>query len=209
MKRLFLSSQFSRVAEKLPWGLLDRARETRVCFITTAGALYDDPWWMESDKKKLLELGFHIQELDLRDKTEEEVRAACMSGDCIFVAGGNTFFLLYHARKSGFDRALTECIERGVPYIGSSAGSVLVGPSLEPIRDIDDEEEAPKLDSLDALHIIDTVILPHHGAAFGAKNNAIIKEYGGRYHLMALADNQVLIVEGDKQEIVEVDREAS
>lgn len=204
MKRLFLSSQFSCVAEKLPWLLLDRARETRVCFITTAATLYDDPWWMESDREKLLELGFHVQELDLRDKTEDEVRAVCMSSDCIFVAGGNTFFILYHARKSGFDRVLNECIESGVPYIGSSAGSVLVGPTLEPIRDIDDEEEAPKLDSLDALNIIDTVILPHHGAAFGAKNNAIIKEFGGQYNLMTLTDNQVLIVEGDRQEIVEV-----
>lgn len=202
MKRLFLSSQFSRVAGKLPWGLLDRARETRACFVTTAARLYDDPWWMESDREKLLELGFHVQELDLRDKTEDEVRAECMSSDCIFVAGGNTFFLLYHARKSGFDTVLHECIARGVPYIGSSAGSVLVGPSLEPIRDIDDEEEAPKLDSLDALNIIDIVILPHHDAAFGAKNNAIIKEFGGQYNLMTLTDNQVWIVEGDRQEIV-------
>lgn len=204
MKKLFLSSQFSRVAEKLPWGLLDHARETRVCFVATAGALYDDPWWMESDREKLLELGFYIQEFDLRDKTEEEVRKACVACDCIFVAGGNTFFLLYHARKSGFDTVLHERIARGVPYVGSSAGSVFVGPSLEPIRDIDDEEEAPKLESLDALNIIDTVILPHHGAAFGAKNDAIIKEFGGRYNLMTLADNQVLIIEGDWQEVVEV-----
>lgn len=199
MKKLFLSSQFSCVAEKLPWGLLDHARETRVCFITTTAALYDDPWWMLDDKKKLFELGFCIQELDLRDKTEDEVRAACTAGDCIFVAGGNTFFLLYHARASGFDTVLHECIARGVPYIGSSAGSVLVGPSLQPIRDIDDEEDAPKLESLDALHIIDAVILPHHGAAFGAMNDAIIKEFGARYTLMTLADNQALIVEGDTQ----------
>lgn len=204
MKRLFLSSQFSCVAGKLPWGLLDSAQETRVCFVITAATLYDDPWWMENDREKLLELGFYIQEFDLRDKTEEEVRKACVACDCIFVAGGNTFFLLYHARKSGFDTIVKEFVDSGKVYIGSSAGSVLTGPSLEPIRDIDDEEEAPKLKSLDALNIIDTIILPHHGAAFGSKNDAIIKEFDGRYNLMTLTDNQVLIVEGDRQEIVEV-----
>lgn len=202
MKKLFLSSQFSCVAEKLPWGLLERARETRVCFVTTAATPYDDPWWMIDDRKKLLDFRFCVQEFDFRDKTEDEVRTACMSGNCIFVAGGNTFFLLYHARKSGFDRVLDECVMRGVPYIGSSAGSVLLGPSLEPIRDIDDEEGAPPLESLDALNIVDAVILPHHGAAFGTKNDAIIKEFGGRYNLMTLTDNQVLIVEGDRQEVV-------
>lgn len=210
MKKLFLSSQFSRVAEKLPRGLLDRARETHVCFVTTAAALYDDPWWMEGDKKKLLELGFHIQELDLRDKTEEEVRAACTACDCIFVAGGNTFFLLYHARKSGFDTVVKEFVDSGKVYIGSSAGSVIMGPTLDVVRDPNDASMVPELTSYEAFHCIDTIILPHTGDEFGANNEKTKEEFAGcGYPILLLTDKQALVVEGSRQEIVEVDREAS
>lgn len=202
MKKLFLASQFSRVADQLPWGLLDNAQSKTVGFVTTAALLYPDPWWMEEDKAALKERGFMIREIDLQSRTENEIRTLCDGCDCIFIAGGNTFFLLYHTRRSGFDNLLKELIETGIPYIGSSAGSVLLGPTLEPIRAIDDEEESPPLESFDALNMIDVVILPHHGAALGAKNDAIKKEFAGRYNLMTLTDSQAFIVEDDKQNII-------
>jgi len=65
-------------------------------------------------------------------------------------------------QKSGFDYILNDFIENGGIYIGSSAGTLVVGPSIELAQDIDNQEEAPELGSFNGLGIIDFVILPHY-----------------------------------------------
>lgn len=205
MRRLFLASAFGDVAEKLPWDLLKTAQEHTVGFVTTAANPYKDTWWVEKDKKKLQELGFTVNEIDIEGASEDEVRNKFEGCDMMFVAGGNTFYLLYHARKSGFEVIVKGFVDSGKVYIGSSAGSVIVGPILDPIHDLDEAEMVPELTSYEAFHIIDTVILPHTGAEFGCKNEKIKKEFAEcGYPILLLTDEQALVVEGDTQTIIEI-----
>lgn len=205
MRRLFLASAFGDVAEKLPWDLLQTAREQTVGFVKTAANPYKDVWWVEKDKKKLQELGFTVNEIDIEGATEDEVRDTFQGCDIMFVAGGNTFYLLYHARKSGFDAVVKEFIDSGKVYVGSSAGSVIVGPILDPIHDLDEVEMVSELTSYEAFHIINTVILPHTGAEFGCKNEKIQEEFAEcGYPIVLLTDAQALVVDGNMQTIVEV-----
>lgn len=206
MKKLFLSSKFSCVAEKLPWGLLDHANELRVGFVMTAANPYSDAWWIEEDKKKLKKLGFIVRDIDIEGMDKEALYNVLRNIDILFVGGGNTFFLLYHARKSGFDTIVKEFVDSGNVYIGSSAGSVIMGPTLDVVRDPNDASMVPELTSNEAFHCIDTIILPHTGDEFGANNEKTKEECAGcGYPILLLTDKQALVVEGNKQEIVEVD----
>jgi dipeptidase E len=67
--------------------------------------------------------------------------------EAIFVGGGNTFRLL----KKLYDRKLLDVIRQraraGMPYIGSSAGSVITSPTIRTTNDMP-IVEAPSLDSL-------------------------------------------------------------
>lgn len=203
MKRLFLASAFGDVAEKLPWGLLENAHGLRVGFVVTAANPYPDPWWQKKDKKKLCELGFVVEDIDIEGKSEEVIRILFKDIDVMFVGGGNTLYLLYHSRQSGFDNLVKEFVDSGKVYIGSSAGSVIMGPTKDPV-DPEDLAMVPGPVSCEAFHVINTRILPHTGSEFDEGNEKIKEEFSGRgYAILLLTDRQALIVEGDTETIIE------
>jgi dipeptidase E len=78
--------------------------------------------------------------------------------DALFVGGGNTFRLL----KTLYDRDLLEPIRErvrgGMPYIGSSAGTNITGPTIKTTNDM------PVVwpPSLDALGFVSFQINPHY-----------------------------------------------
>ena len=157
MKKLFLTSinidQLPKFTGKNPRGL-------KVAFIQTAADPYEDKWFVEADRKKLIELGFVLVDLDLKDKTQDELQSILSKVDIIYVTGGNSFYLLEKMRESGFDKILPALLEQGIIYAGSSAGAVIVGSSLEPIKSLDDPSKAPNLKSYDGLGLVDFVIIP-------------------------------------------------
>jgi dipeptidase E len=78
--------------------------------------------------------------------------------DAVFVGGGNTFRLL----KALYDLDLLDpigrAVEEGIPYIGSSAGAIVAGPSLRTTKDM----PVVQPPSFAALGIVDFQISPHY-----------------------------------------------
>jgi dipeptidase E len=85
-------------------------------------------------------------------------RRALENADAVFVGGGNTFRLL----KGLYDFDLLEpirlAVEAGLPYLGSSAGSIVAGPSLRTTKDMPVVQPS----SFAALGIVDFQISPHY-----------------------------------------------
>jgi len=80
--------------------------------------------------------------------------------DVIFVGGGNTFYLLDQIRKTKFDEWLKDHIDTKV-YVGISAGSIIVTPSIA-IASVDNgDENLPHLTDLKSLGFTDFEISPH------------------------------------------------
>jgi dipeptidase E len=126
--------------------------------------------------------------------------------DAVYVGGGNTFRILADLRCSGMDRELTEKVHAGLPYIGLSAGSVIVGPDIEPAGLLDDPSAAPDLHSTAGFGLIDQVVVPHAGGVLPAYPSSLIAEtlrtYGPRFPLLPVDDDQAVEVHGSTLRVV-------
>lgn len=92
--------------------------------------------------------GIEAQWLDVGDPVVNaaSVKAAVAGADCVYVEGGNTFWLAHHMRRTGFRDALqAACSTNVLPdgrkgvfqgkdplYIGISAGAIVAGKSIAP-----------------------------------------------------------------------------
>lgn len=121
--------------------------ETKVAFIPTAADPYADKWFMEADVKKLTELGYILTQVDLKEKNEDQLKVSLQGINMVYVCGGNSFYLLEKIYESGFDIVIKDLINKGVVYAGASAGAVNMGPTIEPLAELDDPSQAPNLQS--------------------------------------------------------------
>lgn len=164
MKQLFLTSASDYVMDDLIKNLPKSPKELNVTFINTAAEVEEgDHWWVRDEKNKLLEVGFNVDEFSITGMGKEEIEKRFDNKDVIYFCGGNTFYLLDQVIKTGCDGIIKEKISNGVIYIGSSAGSMIVGTRIDLVSTIDDKSKAPDLKST-GLEIIDLSILPHWGS---------------------------------------------
>lgn len=206
MKRLFLASVAANTLDKIIHLLPDSPNKLKLAFVLTAANPYKNKEWLYFDRNKLVDMGFNVKDIDIEGKTENILRKELLGVDILFVSGGNTFYLLEKARNSGFDKIAKEFINDGKVYIGSSAGSVFVCPTIEFVKGMDNPEIAPSLKTYEGLNEINFLVLPHRGDAEYKKyyNNTLKKWKGLGYEVKTLTNNEALIVEGDKVTKVKV-----
>jgi len=202
--RLFLTSKASAVLDKIMPLLPKPTKELKVAFIRTAANPYPEKPWADDDRNRLVELGFQIIDFDIAGKDKKEIRDVLSKVDIIFVAGGNTFYLLKKARESGFDEVAKKLIAEGKIYIGSSAGSIIVGPNIEPVKYFDDPNVAQSKSS-QGFNLVDFVVLPHYGREkYELLHKMVITEFGKKYKLVTLTDEQFVLADGKNNQILTI-----
>src|SRR5262249_20247872 len=77
--------------------------------------------------------------------------------DAVFIAGGNTFRLLKALYDHDLLGPIHERVARGMPYISSSAGSNVAGPTIKTTNDMPTVQPP----SFDALSLVSFQINPH------------------------------------------------
>lgn len=163
MKKLFLAASFADVAQHFPQFIGTALQGKTVTFIPTASKVEDITFYVDDDKQAFEKLGIIVDELDISKHTTEQIQQKLQQNDYIFISGGNTFYLLQELKKSGADQLIIAQIEQGKPYIGTSAGSIILAPNIEYIAEMDDQHKAPDLTDFSALNVIDFFPLPHYG----------------------------------------------
>lgn len=203
MKHLFLASIGRNTLDKFVESLNGVPTDFKVAFIPTASTLHKNNWFVVEDRNKLIDLGFKVVDINLEHKTKKQLSQELRGFDIIFVAGGNTFYLLQEVRKSHFDEVLIPLIEKGVIYIGSSAGTLLVGPSIELAENIDNQLDAPELNSYEGLGLVDFAVLPHYNdSKFKQKIDQNILSKRPLYKTIKISDHQAVLVRGGKFKII-------
>lgn len=123
----------------------------RVLFVPFA--LFDRQAYAAKAEARLRAMGVGMQVLS----TDSPVRAV-EDAESIFVGGGNTFRLLKGLQDLGVVDVIRRRVRDGMPYIGSSAGSIVAGPTLKTTKDMPIVEPA----SFEALGLVDFQISPHY-----------------------------------------------
>lgn len=105
-------------------------------------------------EKRFQKLGFRLKSLHRC----ADLPAAVRSAQAIFIGGGNTFRLLKGLYDASVLHEIRKRVEAGVPYIGSSAGSIVACPTLKTTKDM----PVVQPPSFDALRLVDFQISPHY-----------------------------------------------
>lgn len=141
------------------YNLLDKnISEIKLLYITIAvdGEKDTDRIWLEEEYATILDLG--IKEENIAEYHYEE-NVDFSSYDIIYMIGGNTFYLLKELREKNLVEKIIQAINNGVIYIGSSAGSIILGKTIETALLYD--ENCVGLKDFTGLNIIDGIIIPH------------------------------------------------
>lgn len=202
--KLFLSSYFKNVAPMLK--KYTKCEGEKVVFLITASKPEKVSFYVKSDRKMLLKLGFVVEDLDVSVESPSEVQKKIETCDCLFVEGGNTFFLLQELKRSGADRMILEHIQKNKLYIGASAGSMILSKNIEYAKHMDQVAWAPELKGdYRALGVIDFCIVPHYqNAPFKKAADRILQEYTNCFSLYPIRNNQAVVVDGNNMELVRI-----
>ena len=124
----------------------------RVLFVPFA--LYDRDAYALTARDRFKQMGYELTSVH---NASDRFKAVAET-QAIFIGGGNTFRLL----KTLYDQSLLgpirQRVAQGMPYIGSSAGSNVAGPTIKTTNDMPIVQPP----SFDALGLVSFQINPHY-----------------------------------------------
>ncbi len=202
--KAFLASDFSPSVMTTIDPYIGDISGQNVLLITTAaigeGFLPD----VQKNDAPFLSRGATVHRYDIALKTKDEVTAHLKEADIIFVAGGNTFYLLEHLKACDFKSILSERWAHQKVYIGSSAGSIVTGSDIEFIAEMDDPSRATLTDYT-GFGWIDFLFLPHFKSPampeMAKVAEKIASTYQGKTPMMVFEDHQVVYMTDVQQHL--------
>lgn len=129
---------------------LDRAKA--VLFFPFA--LHDRDEYAGKAKARFETMGYSLASVHKVDNYKAVIEKA----DAFFIGGGNTFRLLKALQDLDLIEPIRRKVRNGTPYIGSSAGSNVAGPTIKTTKDMPIVQ--PR--SFDALGLVPFQISPHY-----------------------------------------------
>ena len=121
-------------------------------FARPSGISYDE--YTMNVQEALVPFGVQVTGIHSCDDQKDALRKA----KAIFVGGGNTFLLLKTLYELGLVEIIRDVVSKGVPYMGSSAGSNLTGMSIGTTNDM----PIVYPPSFEALQFLPFNINPHY-----------------------------------------------
>jgi dipeptidase E len=117
-------------------------------------ALYDRDAFAATAAERFKRMDFDLTSIHTTTNPTEALNSA----DAIFIGGGNTFRLLNCLYDFDLLAPIRKRVLAGMPYVGSSAGSNVAGPTIKTTKDMPIVQPP----SFDALGLVPFQISPHY-----------------------------------------------
>jgi dipeptidase E len=141
---------------------------SEILFIPYAGVTISYNDYTEKTRAKFAQLGYSVKSIHEYD----DYKQAVMDAEAIAVGGGNTFALLKALYDFDLINVIRNKVNTGTPYIGWSAGSNMVCPTIKTTNDMPISE--PK--SFNALNLVSFQINPHYTEGMIPNHNGETRE---------------------------------
>ncbi len=203
--KLILSSDLSFLL-KYGYALTGISKEEiNIGYVTTASNVTRTKSFFVDVKNKIKENGYKFEEIDITGKTQDEMLNFFTDKNVIHVEGGNAFHLLKIIREVGFDDVLKKLLNDGKVYIGTSAGSYIMCPTIEVANWNEDGRDRCGITDFTALNYVPFILKAHYTDE--QENKVREKSLTSKYPLRILRDGQGIIVEDGKYTFVGNDNE--
>jgi len=179
--------------------MIHKNKVTKACIISTS-------WPKEKEKHPQMNqikndlIDMNVTKVDFLDVEFEDANKL-YDYDLIFLNGGYPFYLLHFLKKSGADRILKEKFRSGSLIFGLSAGSIVMGRSINLMQYLYPEDNRFNDVDLTGLNLTHLQIYPHFKEML--TRDATIKEKITEYenkteiHITRLNNNQAVKIDND------------
>lgn len=199
MKTLFLCSYFAEVRPLFEKFAEQYELEKKVLFIPTAGDVEEYRDYIDEGRAIFADLQFDVVPLDIAAATETAVREKLAQASCLYISGGNTFYLLQELKRKNLLPLIRERINQGMVYVGESAGAIIASNDISYSQIMDDKSLTSDLTDYAALGLVDFSVLPHWGESpFEEITEQTAAVYEGQLQLLKLTNQQAVLVNDNK-----------
>lgn len=204
MKKIFLSSYFAGTIKQFQTFIQENSiAAKKILCIPTAGNVEDYIGYIDEGYQSLIDLGYEIDNLDVANEATDSIVIKIQQAEILFITGGNTFYLLQELKRKNLLSLLVEKIKNGTPYIGESAGAIILAPSIDYNKIMDSPKLAPELLDYSGLGITDFYTLPHYvESPFTKTVQETYNNYQQRINLIPINNHEAIIVLGDTYKVI-------
>jgi len=199
LKKLLLTSagfENPKLGKKFLELVNKKASDIKIAFVPTASRIEEERFYVNKSKLELVKIGILAKNIKVLELDHKILYSEIEKFDAVYVCGGNTFYLLYKTRETGFDKAVERFVEEGKVYVGVSAGSILAGPTIQFSHD----ENDIKVKDFTGLNLTKIIISPHYTDK--EKSEIEINRKKVKSPIIPLMNNQALLVLGNETKTI-------
>lgn len=158
----------------------------------------DKRWVLDNLNSVASNFSGEIDIVDLLALSIEEIEERLADKDVIFVIGGDTDYLMSVYKKTGFDELLPKLLETKV-YVGSSAGSMVVGNRISAAAYKLIYGEDSKWDIDQYVGLVNLSVMPHLDSPHFPNRKESLLEAVGSFEgkVYGLRDDSAVVIDGD------------
>ncbi len=198
---LFLTSYLAGT-KKLAEDFLSDLKVKEIVFIPTASNVESYTKHVDEAIDTFRDLGYSLNILDISKREYAEIIDILDVCECLYISGGNTFYLLQELKKKGLCELIRKRVSKGMLYMGESAGAMISAPDIEYSHIMDDKTVAKELKDYSGLALVDFYTLPHNKEyPFVESTEEILKVYKDKIELLPISNEESIIVKDGKVEV--------
>lgn len=166
----------------------------KTLFIPTGGNPEPNLTWIKEDYSIIVnDLKVDIEVYDIEDMTHQQIADLVPQFDIIWMSGGVTSYLMKVLIEKDFKKILDEALDKGIIYVGSSSGAMIMNPTLDVAAWYVGEED-PMSKEMKGYGYTDYYIYPHYHENL---KEEIIKRKNVNAPLYLMKNEQAILLDGE------------